>query len=262
MTLDRLWPRLESWIPTLLIVVLLGTWEWLSRTGRISTMFFPPPSSIIINLYQLVITGKLYRHLNATLGRLVLGLLWGCTPGMLIGLSMGWLPRLRTAIDPIVAALHPLPKIAIFPLILIIFGIGESSKVVAIAISAFFPMVINSMAGVRQINPIYFEVTKNFEANPWKIFTRVILPGSLPAVITGMRISTNTGLVITIAVELIASQKGLGVLTWFAWQTLRIQDLYASLVVLGFLGIIINISLQKLAEYISPWYHTQSNGKF
>lgn len=254
--------RPERWLPWVVVFALLGLWEILARTSLISPLFFPAPTSTLRTLFEMILNGKLIPHITATLTRLAVGVVLGCLPGYILGLFMGWLPPLRQAIDPIVAALHPIPKIAIFPLILIIFGLGETSKIVAIAVAAFFPMLINSMAGVRQINPIYFEVTRNLNASVWKTFTSVIVPGSLPVVLSGTRISINVAMVITIAVELVAAQEGLGVLTWFAWQTLRIQVLYATLIVLAALGILINTLLHRVSHTLTPWQSDQADQRF
>jgi NitT/TauT family transport system permease protein len=136
---------------------------------------------------------------------------------------------------------------------MIIFGIGESSKVIVIAMAAFFPLLINTAAGVQQISPIHFEVAKNYGAKLTKIFTRVIFPGSLPLMLTGLRLSLNFSLLVAIAVELVSAQKGLGAMIWLAWQTLRTEELYVSLIVTALLGIFFNFFLQRLAVYLAPW---------
>jgi ABC-type nitrate/sulfonate/bicarbonate transport system permease component len=253
--LESLRLLLEPWFSGLVIVATLLTWEGLSHAGLISPLFFPPPTAILHSLGELIANGKILAATEMTLSRLGIGLALGFIPGVVLGLAMGWLPRLRVAVDPLVATLHPIPKIAVFPLIMIIFGIGEASKIVAIAIAAFFPALINSMAGVRQLNPVYFEVTKNFHVNNWKTFSRVIFPGSLPMILTGARLAVNVAMVIAIAVELSATQEGLGVMIWFAWQTLRIEELYSALVVIAFLGVAINLLLQFLSTKLAPWYH-------
>lgn len=243
----------ENYASVTLVLATLAVWELFTRAGWISVLFFPPPSKIFLTLFDLIITGKIFPHLGITLFRLFMGLLIGGIPGLILGLAMGWSPKIRKIFDPIIAALHPLPKIAIFPLIMIIFGLGNASKIAAIAIAAFFPLLINSMAGVRQINPVYFEVTNNYGASLHKTFTRVIVPGSLPMILTGVRLAINVALLITIAVEWVSSKTGLGVLVWFAWQTLRIEELYASLIVIGLLGFLINLGLQLLTAYLAPW---------
>ncbi|MDH4209053.1 MAG: ABC transporter permease, partial [Anaerolineae bacterium] len=172
--------RLRSWLPALIVVTGLIAWEWSVRSGRLSALFFPAPSVVVMTIARLLESGELVVHARATLLRVVCGLVLGGVPGLLAGLAMGWWRPLREALDPLVAAVHPLPKIAVLPLIMIIFGIGESSKIVAVAVGTFFPMLINSMAGVRQISPIHFEVAKNYGASPFKVLTRVVVPGSLP----------------------------------------------------------------------------------
>lgn len=248
----------DSWISALVFVLFLGAWEGFSRLGWISRLFFPAPSKIIGSLLSMIVSGKLMINLFSTLERLGLGFLLGAIPGLVLGLFMGWSPRLRRIVDPFIAAFHPLPKIAIFPIIMVIFGIGELSKIVAIALSTFFPILINSMAGVRQLSPVYFEVTRNYGANLWKTLRRVVIPGSLPSILSGIRVALNLAMVITITVELLSANQGLGVIIWFAWQTMRIEELYASLVVTAVLGILINVILYYLSSKLVPWSATQS----
>jgi len=256
------WRRLEAWLPAIIIGLGLALWEWFSRTGRLSTLFFPAPTTIIETLVQMTISGKMAINLKATLERLVIGFVCGGLAGLLLGLAMGWSTRLRQIVDPLIAAIHPIPKIAIFPLIMIIFGIGEASKVVAISIAAFFPMLINCMTGVRQLNPVYLEVTQNYRASTWKTFSRVIVPGSLPLILSGTRLAINMAMVICIAVELLSAKEGLGVIIWFSWQTLRIEELYASLVVIALLGLTINLGLQYLSKKFTPWYTDQTDQQY
>ena len=243
------WRRLEAWLPAIIIGLGLALWELLSRTGRLSALFFPAPSTIVASLIQMILNGKMAIHLRATVERLVIGFAIGGT-GRACCLDWQWDGRRACARSSTrsIAAIHPIPKIAIFPLIMIIFGIGEASKIVAISIAAFFPMLINCMSGVRQLNPVYFEVTQNYRASPWKTFSRVIVPGSLPLILTGTRLAINMAMVIAIAVELLAAKEGLGVIIWFSWQTLRIEELYASLVVIALLGISINLILTIFIE--------------
>jgi NitT/TauT family transport system permease protein len=241
------------WVSVVVFVTFLGAWELLVEYGVVSALFFPAPTVIVRTLARWLITGEFTPHLRATLSRLFLGFFLGGTAGLLLGLVIGWSQRLREIIDPFIAAIHPIPKISVLPLIMIIFGIGETSKIVVVAVGAFFPMVINTAAAGRQINPLYFAVAQNYGANALKTFRRVVLPGSLPLVLTGTRLALNTSLVITIAVELVTAQQGLGALIWLAWETLRTEELYASLVITSALGISINLLLQALTTWLLPW---------
>jgi len=245
--------NVEKMLPIVLTLAILGSWEALSDLRIISPLFYPSSSTILVTLWQLLVSGKLWTNLAITLNRLGTGLVLGMIPGVVLGFLMGWSRKLRVVIDPFIAALHPIPKTAIFPLVLILLGIGESSKVFTIAIATFFPVLINSMAGVRQINPVYFEVANNYGARVINTFTRVILPGSMPMVLVGVRIAFNNTLMITIALELLAARTGLGVLIWYAWETLRTQELYATLIVIAIIGILANYLLQKLTQAIVPW---------
>jgi NitT/TauT family transport system permease protein len=232
--------------------LLLG-WEGAVRAGLVAPLFFPAPSTVALTIGRLAASGQLPADVAATLARLLLGFAIGASAGLLLGLAMGWSPRLRAVADPLVAALHPIPKIAVLPLVMVIFGIGEPSKLVVIAVSAFFPMLLNAMAGVRQINPLYFEVAHNSRASTWLVLRRVVLPGSLPLVLTGARLALNIALLLTIAVEMVAAREGLGAMIWLAWETLRTEYLFAGLVVVSALGISFNRLLLWLTRRAVPW---------
>jgi ABC-type nitrate/sulfonate/bicarbonate transport system permease component len=249
--------RYEKWAHLLVIFVLLSVWEGLVATGVVSALFFPAPTTILVQTYKLLLNGVLLVHLKATLGRIVISMLFGGLAGLLLGAAMGWSKRLRFLADPLIAALHPIPKISILPLVMIIFGIGETSKVIVVAISVFFPMLINTMVGVHQISPLYYEVAKNYGATPRKLFSRVILPGSLPMVMSGVRLAINTALMVTIAVELVAAQEGLGAMIWLSWEILRTVDLYVSLLVITILGVLSNLVIHYCTRWLAPWSSLQ-----
>jgi len=242
-----------EWGPLLIVLAVLSVWEVLARAGAISPTFFPRPTSIGIALAALVGSGEIFVHAWATLARVLAGFAVGASLGLVVGLSMGASPRLHRQLDPIVALLHPIPKISVLPLILVVFGIGETSKVVLAALGSFFPMLISTVGGVRQINPTYFEVARSCGAGHWQTFTRVILPGSLPSALTGARLAINLAVMLTIAGEFVVSQRGLGHIMWFSWQTLRIADVYAWLAVTGAIGTFLNWLLSQLAIRTMPW---------
>jgi NitT/TauT family transport system permease protein len=234
-------------------LVLLTAWELSSRSGLISTTFFPPPLKIWESFMKLISNGELQAATQDTMIRFILGGICGSTAGAVFGLMMGWWPRLNYYLAPWIAAFYPIPKIAIFPLLMIIFGIGEGSKFVAILLSSFFPMLITTLAGVQQINRIYFEVGQNYGIRGRKVFTHILLPGSLPSILAGLRMAMNTGFVIAISVEVISAKSGLGVLLWFGWQTFRVSELYAVLLVISLIGILLNYLLNNLTTWLVPW---------
>ncbi|MCB0041155.1 MAG: ABC transporter permease, partial [Caldilinea sp.] len=249
---SRPWP-LERWLPPALLLAGLALWEVAARAGWISALFFPPPSAITLTLLRMVGGADFWAGLGSTLMRLTAGVLIGGGAGLLLGWLMGVSRPLRVALAPLVAALHPLPKLALFPIVLVILGIGESSKVALVALTAFFPMLLNTLAGVQQIDPTHWEVAANYGATGGKLLRRVVLPGSLPMTLTGLRLAVNGALVVTIAIEMLSARQGLGATIWLAWQTLRTEDLYATLVVIGGLGLASNQLLESATRLLLPW---------
>lgn len=250
--------RVEHWLPVLVLVAGVVLWEVAARAGWISALFFPPPSEITLTLVRMLGSAGFWAALGSTLLRLAAGVLIGGGAGLMLGWLMGVNRPLQVALAPLVAALHPLPKLAIFPIVLVILGIGESSKVALVALTAFFPMLLNTLAGVQQIDPTYWEVAANYGATGGKMLRRVVLPGSLPMTLTGLRLAVNGALVVTIAIEMLSARQGLGATIWLAWQTLRTENLYATLLVIGALGVLLSALLDVLTKSLVPWYRQEN----
>lgn len=244
----------ERWLAIALMVVALAAWEWASRSGAISRLFFPPPSDVARAIARAIRSGELPRHLGATLSRVSLGIMSGGVAGYLLGLVLGESARLRAFVDPFIATLHPIPKLAVLPFIMMVVGVGEASKIVVIAVSTFFPMLLTTMTGVRQIQAAYFDVASAYGATRLQTFAHVVLPGSLPFALTGVRLAFNIGLLMSLAVELVTARQGLGRMIWFAWETMRIEQLYAALAVVASLGVGFNLLLTWLNARLVPWH--------
>ena len=243
-------------VALLAVLALLAAWEAWARASASSALLFPAPSAVAAALLRLGRSGELLGATAATLGRLFAGLLLGGVPALLLGLFMGWSPRVRAAVDPLVAAAHAVPKIAVFPILMMLLGIGEAPKVALVAAAAFFPLLIDTMSGVRQISPIHFEVARACGASAGRVFRRVLLPGSLPQVLSGLRLSFHAALLITVALEFVAARTGLGATIWLAWQTMRVEDLFAAVAVLALLGAGFNAALARAARLLVPWHAT------
>jgi NitT/TauT family transport system permease protein len=243
----------DRWIAAAAGAGALLVWEVLARLDVIPAIFFPPPSRIARTLVASIASGELPHHLGATAARVLPGLLIGGVPGLIAGIAMGWSRRLRAVADPIVAALHPIPKLALLPLFMVLFGIGEAPRVMVIAVSAFFPVLINAMAGVRQIQPAHIEAALCYGGGRMNVLRHVILPGSLPLVLAGVRQAANLALLVAIAVEMMAPDAGLGALVWISWQVLRVERLYATLLVIALLGAALNAALEWIARRSASW---------
>jgi NitT/TauT family transport system permease protein len=243
--------------PVLLqIAVISGVliiWEISGRLGLVHPLFFPVPSLIFVTFFSMIVNGEISEHLSITLFRVFFGFLLGTIPGIIIGMVMGASDKVRLLLDPIVSATYPIPKLAIFPLLMVIFGIGEGSKIIAIAIGCFFLALINSMAGVRNINKVYFDVAKNYGASKKQLFTKVMLPASLPMIFAGIRLALGTSLLVVVGLEFVSANKGIGALIWYAWETFEIEKLYVGIFICAILGILSTFALKKVEERIVPW---------
>ncbi|MDP9354344.1 MAG: ABC transporter permease [Chloroflexota bacterium] len=249
--------RTRRWSEAMLTVsgplVLLATWEWLSRTARIDPTFWPPPSSLWETFVSLIREGGLLGDVRVTLVRILGGFLLGAVPGVALGLAMGLFWPVRVLLMPIATAVYAVPKIAILPLVVIVFGLGESSKLAIVAISIFFLVVLNTMAGVQAIDPSYRDVARNLGANPLELFLTVALPGSLPAIFTGLRLALGFTLIVIVGTEFITPGDGVGSLIWESWQRLAIKPMFIGLVVTGLLGWLLTVLLDVVERWALPW---------
>jgi len=221
--------------------------------GWVKSPFLPSPWVIARATVQLTANGELGEHLGLTLVRLFIGFLAGTVPALIIGLAMGWSRRLRALLDPVVAVVYPLPKITLLPLIMLLIGVGEQAMILVVALAAFFPVLINSLAGVTAIEPLYFEVARAYRASRFQTFAKVILPGSLPMVMVGIRLGLGLALLTTVVVELTVATKGMGAMLWLSWETLRIERIYVATAVIAILGLLVNPLTQFLTRRLIPW---------
>lgn len=233
-------------------ILILAAWEVAARNGWINALAFPAPSRIAAHL-SVLRTEEYLRNVGLTLMRFFGGVIAGSVPGILIGLCIGWSPRARAIADPFIAAIHPIPKIVLFPLFIVIFGINEWAKIASIALTVFFPALINAAAGAREISPLYFEVVRSYGGGRAALFRHVVLPGSLPMILSGIRIAANLGLLVTIAIEFTVTSAGIGAIIWIALQTMRTEDLYVGVMTIALVGISINATIQWLLRRVTPW---------
>jgi ABC-type nitrate/sulfonate/bicarbonate transport system permease component len=233
--------------------VLLLLWEGLARIGWIDQRFFPAPSSILAGFVHLSRSGELWANLSASLVRLFWGYLLGGIPALALGLAMGLYRPVRAIVDPLVATTYPVPKSAILPLVLLIFGLGEASKIVMVALGVFYPMIINTMAGVLEIDRIYLDVGKNFGAGRWQTFRTIALPGAAPLIMAGVKLGAGMGLILIAIAEMIGAQSGICYMIWNAWQLMAVDTMFVGLVVIALLGFLFTWALDEVERWLLPW---------
>ena len=191
--------------------------------------------------------------MGISLTRIVFGFIAGTIPGILLGLLMGMYRPFKSFFSPLLMALMPIPTLALMPLILILFGIGEISKVVTIAGSVFFPVVINTAAGVANIDSSYLDVAKNYGAGPKDFFLKIALPGALPVMMEGIQMGQAIALLTIVAAEMIGAQSGIGYLIWSSYKALNFNPMYVGLILISFFGYIFSILLRWLQHKLVPW---------
>ena len=232
---------------------LLLAWELAADTGLIDVRFFPAPSSIISKLVEMARSGELTENVLISLQRIVLGFLLGGVPAIVIGIAMGiWRP-VSALVDPLIVATYPIPKSSLLPLILLIFGLGEMSKVMMVAIGVFYPMAINATAGVLQINQIYLDVGKSFKASPWDTFRTIALPGALPFIMTGVKLGAGLALILIAIAEMVGAKSGIGFMIWSAWETFAVAKMYVGLFVIALIGFAISLLLNEIERWVIRW---------
>ena len=256
---SRLAERLLSLLSPLLLLLL---WEVAARVGWLNQQFFPAPSSIIGTFTLLWDRGTIGEALGATTRRVLLGFAWGTVPAILLGLVLGLSRPLRLALLPIANILYSLPKIAILPLVLLVLGIGETSKIVVTAISVFFLILLNTVAGVQGIDRLLFDVARDFGASRWQAYRTVALPGALPLILAGCKLGLGFALIVVVGTEFVAAgaRSGVGVLIWESWQVLNIEAMYVGLILTAALGWALNFAMDEIEVALLPWRAERAGG--
>jgi ABC-type nitrate/sulfonate/bicarbonate transport system permease component len=232
-------------------LILLLAWQLCSQFGLLDSRFYPAPSTIIQSWLKIV--PEWIGHVGISMQRAGIGFLLGTIPALIIGVAMGLSPLVRSMIQPSIAALYPVPKIAIFPLVMLVFGLGETNKWVIVAIGVFFQVCINTVTGVVNIDQIYLDVGKNFGARRKDYYLDIALPGALPIIFAGLRLGWGVALLLLVTAELANSKSGLGYLIWQSWQTFQIEEMYIGLVTISIIGYLSFQVLDVLEHILIPW---------
>lgn len=250
---------LERGLSVLSPILLLAIWEVAAIAGAVDTRFFPAPSEIfraaggMLQPTPQFPAGELWSHLSISLTRIAIGFLLGAVPGVLLGVAMGLFSPLRAFIQPLVDATFPIPKVALLPLFLLIFGIGEESKYAIIAVAVIYLVLINTLAGVRNIDAIYLDVGKNYHASWWMRFVDIALPGALPLIVAGLKLGMGVALLVIVTAEFVGAKSGIGYLIWTSWQTFTVEKMYVGLLVSALLGFGSALLLNWLERVLIPW---------
>jgi ABC-type nitrate/sulfonate/bicarbonate transport system permease component len=246
-------PTTERILSLLSPIILLLIWEAASWAGKIDLRFFPAPSAIFTEMEHMIESGELWMHLSISLQRIGVGFLIGAVPGIVIGLGVGLFAPVRALVQPLIDSTFPIPKIAILPLFIMIFGLGEESKYAIIATGVIYMVLINTAAGVRNIDKIYLDVGRNYHAGKWMMFTDIALPGALPLIVAGLKLGMGVALLVIVSAEFVGAKSGIGYLIWTSWQVFQVEKMYVGLLVSAILGFGVAVLLEYLEQVLIPW---------
>ena len=233
---------------TLLMIAEIGT-----RSGWISALTLPRPSAVALTLFRLWETGLLWAHLLPSLQRLAVGASLGLAAGIGLGVLIGLFSHIRAGLVPLVAALFPIPKIALLPLFVIWFGIDEASKYALIAFGTFTPTVVATYGAVDNVDRTLIRMGQSFGMGWLSIVRKIVLPGAFPAILSGLRVSISIAIILLVAAEMLGARYGIGSYILEAGSLYDLEKLFAGVAILSLLGLIVNAVIGWVERYFITW---------
>lgn len=243
-------PRVLGWGSMALVLVM---WELAAHLFNVSALYLPRPSQIVVALVTLFGSGGLTYDLGATLWRIFAGFTIALASGTLLGLWIATSFRVRAVADMFIAALYPLPKITLIPLLIIWLGTGGPFMLTISFLGAIFPIVINTVLGVSQCDPGLVLAARDLGATPQQIMRRVLLPSAIPSIFAGVRLGLGVSIILVVAAEMVVGKAGLGARLYLAGQILETEQVFAILIVLAMLGIIVTKVQDAVDAVLGNW---------
>jgi NitT/TauT family transport system permease protein len=245
--------RSHAWLGAATLLALLAAWEAAVRAGLVNAVLLPPPSTIAVRLWAIVGDGSFAAPLGRTMLLLAVAYAAGCALAVGLGLLMGRSPLVHGLLEPLVEVLRPLPKPALLPPLILFLGLGDAMKLTVIGLGVFFPTLINTLQGVRGVDPVQLDVARTFGHSPRALLLKVVLPAAMPLVLSGMRISLGLGLVLVVVAEMMAGTGGVGYLIIDMQRTFQVAKMYAWILVLAVLGLLLNHLFVRLERRVIHW---------
>ena len=246
-------PQPLKFVGLLVFIVLIAFWELGARAGWISPLVLPAPSEAFAAMSELAVSGDLWKHVSASVQRLIVGWTAGTALGLIVGVAIGLFSVARAGLSPLVSAIFPIPKIALLPLFVIWFGIGEGSKVATILFGTFFPTVIAVYGGVDNVDRNLIRMGQSFGLSWSSIVRKIILPGALPAILSGARISASIAIILLVAAEMIGAEYGIGAYVLLAGSLMATDQLIAGVAMLSILGLTVAWLIGRAERYFLRW---------
>lgn len=241
--MDRFKKGLYSYSSVFLIVII---WQLISTSGLVSQRLFPPVDKVLVAIYEMVITFAMWESLGVTMYRLSIGFGLSVIIGVVIGILMARYAIFDTWMQPIFSLGYPLPRVALYPIFIFVFGIGSASKIVMIFLECLFPIVINTYYGMKRMNKLYVWSGQNMGASDNQLFWKVMLPATMPSIFTGMRIALPLAFVIAVLTEMIGATVGMGYLLSYMSASLQQDNVFAVIFFIAIVG----FTLDRIMLYV------------
>ncbi|MER9774156.1 ABC transporter permease [Mesorhizobium sp. M0220] len=235
------------------LIAFLAIWQVSSSAGWVNTAVLPPINMIVAALWKGLAGGTLLGDIAISLQRAGLAFAAAVLVAIPLGLFMGQVRAVETALDPILQVFRQTSALALYPVFILLLGLGEASKVFVIFWATLFPLLLNTIGGVKQVDPKLLEMARVYGARQLTVFRRVVLPGAVPSIFVGLRLSATTALLLLIASEMIGANKGIGFQVMNAQYNFQIPLMFAAIVILAGLGLIANQALVSLQRRLCRW---------
>ncbi len=246
-------PKPVRGVGVLVFVVLIAFLEVGTRTGFISNLTMPRPSDVLKTFVDLWSSGLLWQHLVPSLSRLAVGAAIGVTTGIGVGILIGLFSLIRAGLVPLVSALFPIPKIALLPLFVIWFGIDEASKYALIAFGTFTPTVVATYGAVDNVDRTLIRMGQSFNLSWWSIVRKIVLPGAMPGILSGLRISLAIAIILLVAAEMLGAEYGIGAYILEAGSLYDLERLFTGVAILSILGVAISAIIGLIEKHLLKW---------
>ena len=246
-------PTPYRWIGLAVFVVLVGLAEIGTQYGFISPLTLPKPSDVLLTFRELHASGLLWTHLAPSLTRLAVGAALGATLGIGVGVLIGLFSYIRAGMVPLIAAIFPIPKIALLPLFVIWFGIDEASKYALIAFGTFTPTVVATYGAVDNVDRTLIRMGQSFGMSWKSIVRKIILPGAMPGILSGLRMSLAIAIILLVAAEMLGAEHGIGAYILEAGALYNLERLFAGVVILSLLGVLLSTVIGAIERYVLRW---------
>jgi NitT/TauT family transport system permease protein len=238
----------------LVAVVALGLiWEIFPRLGVVDATFLPPLSEVLADWWQLLRSGQLAEHAEASLVRSLSGFGLAIVITIPLGLVIGWYKPVANLLNPLLEVFRNTAALALLPVFVLILGLGETSKIAIITYACAWPVLLNTISGVRTVDPLLIKSARSLGLGPLRLFQKVVLPAAVPTIFTGIRLAGAYSILILIAAEMVGAKAGLGYLINYAQYNFAVPDMYAGIITISAIGLIVNQLLIALERRFSTW---------